>query len=98
MPSFLDLLLDFLVADRRRRAHCSEQLLLGDLVLQFFFELRDAQAPLALHEILVLRLADELAFREEHLTELPLVEIVDQFAVADTQAPCARLRRRWPPE
>ena len=39
----LDLLLDFLVADRSSRTDRREQLLLGELVLQFLFELRNAQ-------------------------------------------------------
>ena len=41
---------------------------------------------LVLDKVLVLLLPDELAAGKEHLAELSLVEVVDQFAVADAQS------------
>ncbi len=80
-----NLFFDFLVADGGSGAHCRKQFLLGDLVLQFLFELSHAEPELVLHKILILLLSDEVAAREEQLTKLALVQVVDQFLIAYAQ-------------
>src|SRR5580698_3768867 len=77
---------NFLVADRDRSANGGNQLLLCNLSLNFLLEVLHADVELALDELLIRLLADEVAVGEQQLAELTLVQIIPQLVVAHRQA------------
>ena len=66
-------------------ANGGQQLSLSNFGFHFLLELLHAHAELALNEILVPVLSDEVAAGKQNLPELPLVEIVTEFVITDAE-------------